>query len=69
MDLICDWCNLKIGEKKGNGKTHGICDNCLNQHFPHLADKIRGFLGVETINDVYRLRKLRIVQPTKIHRR
>jgi len=69
MDLICAWCKKKLGEKEGDGETHGICDDCLNQYFPHHADKIRGALGVETIKDIYRLRKSRIVQPTKIYRR
>ena len=69
MDRICAWCKKKIGEKESDGETPGICDDCLNLHFPHHADKIRGIAKVDNIEDVYRLRKPRIVQPLKIHRR
>jgi len=69
MDLICAWCKKKLGEKEGDGETHGICDDCLNRCFPHHADKIREAVDVKNIEDIYRTRKPRIVQPTKIHRR
>ena len=69
MDVICAWCKKKIGEKEGDGETHGICDDCLNLHFPHHADKFREAVDVDNIEDIYRPRKPRIVQPTKIYRR
>ena len=69
MDIICAWCKNKLGEKEGEGETHGICDDCLNHYFPHHADRIRGVLEVDKIEEIYRPRKPRIVQPTKIHRR
>lgn len=56
MDIICAWCGKKIGEKDDQGiegERQGICDNCLNTNFPHLADKIRAILEVENIEEIY----------------
>ena len=54
---MCAWCGEKLGEKDGQGEegeSHGICDNCLNQHFPHQAEKIRACLEVEKIEEIYK---------------
>lgn len=50
MEIICAWCQRKIGERlplEDKSVTHGICDKCLSEHFPHAADKILGILGNE----------------------
>ena len=60
MDVICAWCGKKIGEKDGKGvegESHGICDDCLNHHFPHHADKIRERLEVKRIEDAFNIKK------------
>ena len=53
MDVTCAWCGKKLGEKEGEGETHGICDDCLRVHFPHHYDKIKGILEVDKIDDIY----------------
>ena len=45
-----------MGEKDGQGvegPSHSICDDCLNHHFPHHADKIRECLEVENIEEIF----------------
>ena len=54
LDIICAWCGKKLGEKEGEGTTHGICDDCLLLHFPHHYAKIKGILEVENIEDIYK---------------
>lgn len=46
MQLICSYCNRKVGEKsplEDTRKTHGICDTCFNrlleEHKKKRADK------------------------------
>jgi hypothetical protein len=31
MILVCAWCQEVLGEKEGQGSTHGICDECLEK--------------------------------------
>ncbi|GAI37570.1 unnamed protein product [marine sediment metagenome] len=50
MEIVCAWCQRKIGERpplEDKSISHGICDKCLSEHFPHAADKILGILGDE----------------------
>ena len=53
MDIICAWCGKKLGEKEGEGQTHGICDACLQAHFPHHYDKIKSIIKVDNLEEVY----------------
>jgi hypothetical protein len=32
VDIICCICDTKYGEKKGEGKSHGICPDCTPQY-------------------------------------
>ena len=60
MNVICAWCGKKMGEKDGQGvegDSHSICDDCLNHHFPHHADKIRECLEVEKIEDAFNIKR------------
>lgn len=57
ITVVCAWCGKKLEEKDGQGvegESHTICDDCLNRHFPHHADKIRVCLEVENIEDIYK---------------
>lgn len=73
MDIICGWCERKIGEKPGKGKTSCICNRCLDYYFPHHAERIREIAGVSNIESIFvpakPRRQPRIIPPTKIHRR
>ena len=53
MDIVCAWCKEKLGEKDGDGTSHGICDKCLASYFPHQYEKIKNILEVENINKIY----------------
>ena len=56
ITVKCGWCGKELGEKDGQGvegDNHGICDDCLNHYFPHHADKIRGILEVEKVEEFY----------------
>jgi len=57
MEVICAWCQKKLGEKDGEGITHGICDSCLLHHFPDLYDKIKATLEVKDMEDAYKSRR------------
>jgi len=46
MDIICAWCEKKLGEKEGDGITHGICDDCLLHYFPHEYEKVKSIEGI-----------------------
>ena len=52
MDIICAWCQKKLGEKEGEGETHTICNDCLNRYFPHISDKVREVLEVDSIDEL-----------------
>ena len=60
MLIRCAWCKRILGDKPPYGGkydqevTDGICDDCLNRHFPHHADKIRGILEIESIEEIYK---------------
>jgi len=30
MIIVCAWCNKKLGEKEGEGVSHGICPECAS---------------------------------------
>ena len=54
--VVCGWCGKQLGESNDRGvedKTPGICNDCLNFNFPHLADLIRGYLEVENIEEIF----------------
>ena len=59
MLIKCAWCGRTVGNKPPFGGkfdkevVEGICDACLNEHFPHHADKIRGCLEVKRIEHIY----------------
>ena len=43
MKVVCGWCKKDMGEKEpleDPDATHGICDDCLIKHFPHVGRKI-----------------------------
>lgn len=43
MILRCAWCQTIMGEKEpldDNNFTDGICTNCLETYFPHIAQKV-----------------------------
>ena len=46
MKRICAWCTKELGEIENStgGTTHGICDDCLLHHFPHLYEKVNGII-------------------------
>jgi hypothetical protein len=29
MKVVCAWCKADLGEKPGEGTSHGICPKCL----------------------------------------
>ena len=64
MIIKCAWCGKIVGTKPPFGGwrdkeiVDGICDDCLNEHFPHHADNIRGCLEVKRIEDIYQGRLL-----------
>ncbi len=40
MKVICAWCGKDMGEKDGKGVegvSHGICEDCVNKHFPEIT--------------------------------
>lgn len=40
--VVCAWCQKEMGEKEGlkeGEKSHGICENCREKHFPGLGKK------------------------------
>ena len=54
--VVCGWCDEVLGETvipAAKGKAEGICNKCLNVHFPHHADLIRGILEVEKVEEFY----------------
>lgn len=56
MRITCGWCQRPLGEKEpleDKQETHGICDDCLRNYFPHHYDKIKGILEVEKIEDIF----------------
>ncbi len=59
MIIRCAWCKKISGDKPPYGGKHdkevtdSICNDCLNKHFPHLADKIRACLEVEKMEEIY----------------
>ena len=43
MFRVCAWCGKDMGYRKGGKQsdvTHGICDDCLREHYPGMANKI-----------------------------
>ena len=56
MPVICGWCGEPLtvdGIPALEGEREGICNNCLNLHFPHHADLIRGICEVKTIEEIF----------------
>ncbi len=59
MIIRCAWCEKPIGKTPPFGGRYdkevadGICDDCLNKYFPHIADKVRECLEVEKIEQIY----------------
>lgn len=50
MEIVCAWCQRTLGFKppyEDKSITHGICDKCLTEHFPHHAEKIERIVGDE----------------------
>lgn len=49
MRIECMCCGRKIGEKPAGGGrervTSGICDTCLDLHYPEYADRVRAMRG------------------------
>ena len=55
--VVCAWCQKELEEKEGEGtegESHGICDDCLRQYFPHHYDRIIGELEVDSIDEIYK---------------
>lgn len=48
--MRCAWCSRVTGSKPPYGDkydkevTHGICDDCLDKYFPHIADKVHSII-------------------------
>ncbi len=43
MLKICAWCSKEMGyvaSGKPTDITHGICDDCLREYFPEMANEI-----------------------------
>lgn len=36
MDVVCCGCQKKLGEKPGDGISHGICDDCISRLYPWM---------------------------------
>lgn len=56
ITVVCAWCGETIGEKDGQGvegESHGICNKCLDLHFPHHADRVRAILEIKKIEEIY----------------
>jgi hypothetical protein len=34
MKVLCMHCKKQYAEKKGDGVSHGVCDPCLEKHYP-----------------------------------
>jgi len=41
MKRICCYCRANMGEKEGEGVTHGICEDCVEQENEAIALSIR----------------------------
>lgn len=42
MRIRCAWCGTLLGEKEGGpGTTSGICQPCLEAHFPEEASALK----------------------------
>jgi hypothetical protein len=44
MKRLCAWCGEEMGEKPGEGETHGICEKCakklLNYDLAKMTDAV-----------------------------
>jgi hypothetical protein len=38
MDIICSGCKKKLGEKPGEGITHGLCLPCVDRLYPWMNE-------------------------------
>lgn len=36
MHVICAWCKADMGEKEGEGVSHGICQECYDKEITKL---------------------------------
>lgn len=41
MDIICSWCNKKMGEKEGTGTTHSICKKCKKKLMKEYKEEMK----------------------------
>ena len=46
MTIICSWCTAYMGEKDGEGVTHGICRTCAEK-MKAEALRLRNIYAVE----------------------
>lgn len=47
MQIVCAWCKRVLGEKQGEGVTHGICPECLAKLEQEMATLRRHLIGAE----------------------
>ena len=47
MQIVCAWCGRVIGQKQGEGVTHGICPQCLARLQAEIATLRRHLIGAE----------------------
>ena len=51
MQIVCAWCKKKIGEKQGEGVTHGICPQGLAKLQAEMATLRRHLIGAERVTE------------------
>lgn len=51
MTIICAWCGRVLGEKQGEGVTHGICPDCFAKLRQEIVTFRRHLLGAERVTE------------------
>jgi len=51
MTIICAWCGRMLGQKQGEGVTHGICPQCLAKLQAEIVTLRRHLIGAERVTE------------------
>jgi len=51
MQIVCAWCGCVLGEKQGEGTTHGICPQCLAKLQAEITTLRRHLIGAERVTE------------------
>jgi len=49
MTIICAWCGRMLGQKQGEGVTHGFCPDCLAKLQNEIVTLRRHLIGAERV--------------------